>query len=85
VYGDLVELPPDSELAGWPRSDLPARLREQLAHLSPAIGFVDLTAALKARAAAGELVYLPDDTHWTPAGHAAVARALAEHLEQRRR
>jgi hypothetical protein len=54
-----------------------------LAGISPEIGFLDLGETLHARAASGELVYLLDDTHWTPAGHAAVARALHTYLAAR--
>jgi lysophospholipase L1-like esterase len=41
------------------------------------VGGVDLTAAVAA-ANEREAAYLPDDAHWTPAGHEAVARALVE-------
>jgi hypothetical protein len=41
------------------------------------IPLVDPSAALLARVRGGERVYLD---HWTPAGHAAIAQALAEHL-----
>jgi hypothetical protein len=34
------------------------------------------------RAAAGELVYLLDDTHWTLAGHEVVAGAIHEFLSR---
>jgi lysophospholipase L1-like esterase len=40
---------------------------------------VDLTAAV-AVASEREAAYLPDDPHWTPAGHEAVAGALVEPL-----
>jgi lysophospholipase L1-like esterase len=45
---------------------------------SRGVGFVDLTPALTAAASRGELVYFPDDTHWSAAGNAVVAQALAE-------
>jgi hypothetical protein len=83
VHAGLVELPADSELAVWPRSDLHVRLRELLATISPEIGFVDLAEALREQVARGELVYLLDDTHWTPDGHESVARAVARYLEER--
>jgi hypothetical protein len=50
-------------------------LRETCAKLD--VPIVDPTPELLARVRAGEDVY---DDHWSPAGHAAVARALESHL-----
>jgi len=44
------------------------------------IAFLDLTPALEAQVAAGRNVYIPDDAHWSEAGHDVAAAALAELL-----
>jgi hypothetical protein len=53
-------------------------MRDLVASVSPEIGFVDLTPALSAAAARGEMVFFPDDSHWTVAGNRVVADVLAE-------
>jgi len=45
--------------------------------------FVDTTAALKRQAAAGELGFLPMDTHLSPAGHRLVAALIADAIAGR--
>jgi hypothetical protein len=82
VYGGIVELPADSDCRDWIVDDLPERLRALAREISPEIGFLDLTPALVERAAAGDLVYLLDDTHWTPLGHEVVAQAIHEFLSR---
>jgi hypothetical protein len=73
---------------------LPAMLRERFrlhrGALRDAVGaaareagleFLDLTPALRdAASRGGPPVYLHHDTHWSPAGHEAVADAVASHL-----
>jgi hypothetical protein len=44
------------------------------------IAFLDLTPALEAQVAAGRNVYIPDDAHWSAAGHDVAASALADLL-----
>lgn len=44
------------------------------------ISFIDTTPALKEKAAAGKLVYLPFDTHLSALGHQVVADLLVSHL-----
>jgi hypothetical protein len=78
VYRDALEIPPGSLLRDWPIGDLPERMRDLVASVSPEIGFVDLTPALSAAAARGEMVFFPDDSHWTVAGNRVVADVLAE-------
>lgn len=85
VYRDLCEFAPDSPCPAWPVDDLPAKVLEAVRAASPDIGFLDLTPALRTRAEAGELVYLPDDTHWSAQGHQAAAEAVAEVLGDRQR
>lgn len=61
-------------------NDLPDRLRNILADISPEIDYLDLTPALRSAARENTLVFFPDDTHWTAEGHQVVAAALAEAL-----
>lgn len=67
---------------GW---DLPpeARLATHLQQLCDRleIEFVDTTARLTERAAAGGLVYQPMDTHLSPLGHEVVAEMIVEALQ----
>ena len=77
VYHDLVALPPGSALREWQVGNLPDQMRSWLASFAPEITFLDATVPLRAAARGGEVVYLLDDTHWSAAGHRAVAEALA--------
>jgi hypothetical protein len=83
VYRDACAFEDDSPCRAWPVDDLPGDLRTTVASVSPAVGFLDLTPRLRAEAAAGALLYLPDDPHWTAEGHRAAARALADYLGSR--
>ena len=49
------------------------------------IPFLDTTPALAARAAAGENVYFPDESHLNQAGESLIAEKLAEFLKARAR
>ena len=78
VYGEIA----DFEKAGgdikwWEVNDLPDRLRKMISEISPDIGYLDLTPALKSAARKNSLVFLPDDTHWSSEGHRVVAEAFA--------
>lgn len=62
---------------GWdlhPRETLATHLGELCATLG--IAFIDATAALREHTAAGELVYLPMDTHLSSRGHEVVSRLV---------
>lgn len=83
VYHDLCQFEADSPCPNWPIDELPSAVEEVVRGASPEIGFLDLTAAMRSRAEAGELVYLADDTHWSPAGHQAAAVALADFISRR--
>ncbi len=77
VYRETIEVPPRiSRLRQWCVVDLPGQLRTVVKSVSPDIVFLDLTPALAAAATEGEMVYFPDDTHWSAAGHRVVAEAL---------
>jgi hypothetical protein len=81
VYRDYVRFPDDSAALKWGSNDLPERLEEMAAKLTPPAEFLDLTGVFRSAAARGELVYIPDDSHWTPEGHRVAAAALADLLK----
>lgn len=81
AYADFVEFA-DPELKAL-LAELSAAQREHLRALCTRLGvrFLDLTPALReaARArGARELLYYPINVHYTPAGHAVAAAAVAE-------
>jgi hypothetical protein len=80
VYRDLCAFDPDSPCLSWPIDELPDALRSLISGMSTALRFVDLTPRLQAEAAAGAVLYLPDDPHWNAEGHRVAALALAEHF-----
>ncbi|MCK4409942.1 MAG: hypothetical protein KAW67_07640 [Candidatus Eisenbacteria sp.] len=57
------------------------RLRASLAE-QHGVPLIDVTDALS-EAQKAEEVYLPNDPHWTPAGHRAVAKAILEILPEK--
>lgn len=77
VYRDLCTFAQDEAPGKWVGNDLPRRLETLLAQVAPGVGYLDLTPALRAEAAAGRRVYFDYDTHWTAAGHAVAAREIA--------
>jgi len=83
VYRDLCRFEPDSPCLEWPSDDLPGDVRRLVEGLGPEVGFVDLTGPFRSSAAAGDLVYLPDDTHWSEEGHRVAAEAIAPAVEAR--
>lgn len=76
VYDGLCAVAPDNPVATWQLGDLPQRLERAAAQQQ--LDFIDLTPALRVAASRGELVYHPDDTHWTAVGNRVVGLALAE-------
>jgi hypothetical protein len=76
VYRDVVQCT-ESQCAESDLNDLPKRLGRAVAEISKTIHYIDLTPSLAAAARRGRLVYLPDDTHWSPEGHQVAAEALA--------
>lgn len=83
VYHDLHNVSlATAALRQWHVSDLPVQLQELLETSHPHLEYVDLTPALKAAARDGVPTYLPDDTHWTEAGHRVAAETLHRALQQ---
>jgi SGNH hydrolase-like domain, acetyltransferase AlgX len=77
VFRDCCEFDPDSPCRSWKLDELPAAMKRIVERLDDDVAFIDLTGRFKEEAAAGALVYLPDDTHWTGAGHRVAAEELA--------
>lgn len=75
VYGDLCTYPAGSPCVRWKPWDLEA----QFAEFSRAAGieFLSLTEPMHRAAAAGQVVYVPEDSHWSAEGHRFVAEQLA--------
>ena len=78
VYQDVANFEKAGEdIKRWELNDLPDRLRKMISEISPDIGYLDLTPALKSAARKNRLVFISDDTHWSSEGHRVVAEALA--------
>jgi hypothetical protein len=82
IYRGLCKFDRDSPCRTWEVDDLSDAIRRVVRETSPAAGFVDLTPRFLDEAA-GELLYLPDDTHWSPAGHRLAASVIADFLTAR--
>ncbi len=80
VYHDLCRFPPGTACVAPAPHATADRLRGAIAEDGGVATFLDLTPRFRTEAAQGDLLYLADDTHWTPAGHASAARAIAEVL-----
>jgi hypothetical protein len=76
VLGPFCRFPPDSDLLPLAErlTPMPQRLAEWSRRTGTAV--LDLTDALQAAARDGQLVWLPDDTHWSAAGAATAAAAV---------
>jgi hypothetical protein len=74
VYGDLCRYPPHSPCPEW----RPWNLAETFMAFCREEGLDchDLTVPMRRAAASGALLYAPEDSHWTPAGHELVAREV---------
>jgi len=64
----------------WRPNNLPSRLRAMVADIAPQIDFVDLTPVFQDEVARHGQPFLIDDTHWSDAGHALVAKTIQEAL-----
>jgi SGNH hydrolase-like domain, acetyltransferase AlgX len=76
VYGDLCRFPPESPCLSWHVW----RLADELTDFCrrQRIAFFDLTDAMQRAAASGDVLYAPEDSHWSAEGHRFVAGLLAE-------
>ena len=84
VYRGFCEFDRDSPCLEWGVDGLARALEHAVHEVSPEIGFVDLIPPFLGAAADGSLLYLPDDTHWSPEGHRLAASVLAKCLAGRR-
>jgi hypothetical protein len=76
VYGDLCTYPPGSRCVGWK----PWTLEAQFAAFcrSAGIELLSLTEPMHRAAAGGDVLYAPEDSHWSAAGHRFVAGEIAK-------
>jgi len=74
VYREWCRFKPDSPCREWRPSDLPQRVAHACSDAG--IEFLDLTGPFQVQAAAGHLLYVPQDTHWDRAAHEQVAALL---------
>ena len=82
VYKDVLELPDDSPVLEWRSSGLNHAISDMCKRNG--IEFLDLTPALKDAAENHNQVYFPDDSHWSPAGHALAALEVERRLKRLR-
>ncbi len=80
VYREFCRFAPDSPCLTWQLDGLAQALEATVSQVSPEIGYLDLTTKFRAETAKGSLLYLADDTHWSPEGHLAAANAIADYL-----
>jgi hypothetical protein len=80
IYLDRARFAANAEPLRWERNDLPSRLAALVGKADPDGDFLDLTPTFRQRAARGDVLYFLQDTHWSPAGHALAARAIAARL-----
>ncbi len=83
VYRNACRFAPNSPCLRWPVDALGQEMEQAIRRDFPGTGFVDLSPVMAGAAARGEILYLPDDTHWSPAGHRLAAEVLADRLRNR--
>jgi hypothetical protein len=83
IYRDLCKFEDEALCRSWPLDELPEVLNGVVKALPGEVGYVDLTGRLRREASRGALLYLPDDTHWSAAGHQVAAEVIAECLRTR--
>ncbi|WP_172834343.1 alginate O-acetyltransferase AlgX-related protein [Nitrospira japonica] len=81
VYSDVPSVIEFSDKTkDWRPSNLPSRLRSMVADIDPKIDFIDLTPVFRDEVSRYGQPFLSDDTHWSDAGHALVARTIHDAL-----
>jgi hypothetical protein len=80
VFHEFCRFPPESECRNWMPYEMPERVENAIASLSPHIRHLDLTPRLVDAVKRGILPYYPDDEHWSPEGHRVAAEAINEYL-----
>ena len=83
VYRPYCQFAPDSPCPNWPVNDLAGAIKKIVHEVGPEIAFLNLDPGFQAAAADGELLYLPDDTHWSAEGHRLAAHCITGFLKQR--
>lgn len=83
VYHSICKFEPGSEPASWTINPLPNLIKGLLDSVSTEIAFIDFTASFKRAANKGEVLYYPDDSHWSPKGHDIAAQTILESLRAR--
>jgi len=82
VFRDFIEIPQGSPMERWDVWHLlPVRFQEFC--VSAQVSCVDLTDRLRQAVGEGRLPYPPNDTHWSPEGHAIAAAAMEDLLRER--
>jgi lysophospholipase L1-like esterase len=80
VYSGFVEAPPGAYAHVWEMNNLPEVLGAWCR--GHAIPYLDATIPLRAAVRSGRSVYLPDDVHWSAAGHAVAAEAVSTMIRE---
>ncbi len=78
VYGDLCTYPSGSQCPNWHPWDLESRFEAFCR--DNGIEYLPITEPMRRAAAAGAVLYAPEDSHWSADGHRFVARLIQERL-----
>jgi hypothetical protein len=81
VFQPFARFAPDSPCRQWVVNDEPQRIEAAARSLSPEVGYLDLTPAMREAVSKGIVPYFTDDLHWSPVGHQLAAAAIAQYLE----
>ena len=76
VYGDYCTYPRHSKCPKWEPWDLADRFADFCRHSG--LECLDLTVSMRRAAAAGKVLYAPEDSHWNAEGHRFVAELVHE-------